>query len=135
MSAPAIVLFDGQCAFCRKGVSLLHRLDWLKRFDCRDARDSANLPPCGVPLDPQRLLDEMHVVTPDRSRAYAGYRALRWIAWRLPLLWPLAPFLHLPGAVWLGSKLYRWIARNRFKLVPCRHGVCTVPGVTPLEKT
>ncbi len=135
MPAPAIVLFDGQCAFCRKSVSLLRRLDWLGRFDCRDARDVANLPPSGDPLDPQRLLEEMHVVTPDRKRAYAGYRAVRWIAWRLPLLWPLAPFLHLPGAVWLGSKLYRWIARNRFKLVPCRHGVCTVPGVTPLEKT
>jgi predicted DCC family thiol-disulfide oxidoreductase YuxK len=135
MPARVIVLFDGQCAFCRKAVSLLRRLDWLGRFDCRDARDVANLPPSGDPLDPQRLLEEMHVVTPDRKRAYAGYRAVRWIAWRLPLLWPLAPFLHLPGAVWLGSKLYRWIARNRFKLVPCRHGVCTVPGVTPLEKT
>jgi predicted DCC family thiol-disulfide oxidoreductase YuxK len=135
MSSRAIVLFDGRCAFCRKSVSLLRRLDWLGRFDCRDARDVANLPPCGVPLDPQRFLEEMHVVTPDGKRTYAGYRAVRWIAWRLPLLWPLAPFLHLPGAVRLGSRIYRWIARNRFKLVPCRHGVCTVPGVTPLEKT
>ncbi len=135
MPARAIVLFDGQCAFCRKAVSLLQKLDWLGRFDCQDARNPANLPPSGDPLDPQRLLDEMHVVTPDRTRAYAGYRAVRWIAWRLPLLWPLAPLLHLPGAVWLGSRLYRWIARNRFKLVPCRHGLCTVPGVTPLERT
>jgi predicted DCC family thiol-disulfide oxidoreductase YuxK len=128
MAPRAIVLFDGQCAFCRKGVALLQSLDWLDRFDCRDARDAATLPPCSDPLDPQRLLDEMHVVTPSRARAFAGYRAVRWIAWRLPLLWPLAPLLHLPGAVWLGSKLYHRIARNRFRLVPCRHGVCTVPS-------
>jgi predicted DCC family thiol-disulfide oxidoreductase YuxK len=123
---PAIVLFDGQCAFCRKSVGILARLDWLDRFQFQDARDTARLPECAMPLVSRKLLDEMHLVAPDRKHVYAGYRALRWIAWRVPLLWPLAPFFYLPGAPWLGSRLYRWIARNRFKLVPCEHGVCTV---------
>jgi len=130
MSSPAIVLYDGQCAFCQKSVGLLRRLDWLGRVRCQDARDVANLPACAEPLVPAKLLEEMHVVTPDRKRAHVGYRAIRWLAWRLPLLWPLAPLFYLPGVPWLGSKLYRWVARNRFKLVPCRHGVCTVPGAT-----
>ena len=122
----AILLFDGQCAFCRKSVGILTRLDWLGRVHCQDARDLPNLPVCDEPLVPQKLLDEMHVVTADRQHAYAGYRAIRWLAWRLPLLWPLAPFFYLPGTLWLGNKLYRWVARNRFELVPCEHGMCQV---------
>src|SRR5437764_3297253 len=85
----AVVLYDGMCAFCRRGVRTLARLDWLGRVRYQDARDAGRLPACEVPLDPTRLLDEMHVVTPDRKRAYAGYRAFRWLAWRLPPLWPL----------------------------------------------
>jgi predicted DCC family thiol-disulfide oxidoreductase YuxK len=127
MTSKAVVLFDGQCAFCRRGVGILRRLDWLGRLHFQDARDVAHLPPCADPLDPHRLLEEMHVVTPDRTRALAGYAALRWLAWRVPFGWPVAPFLYLPGVPWLGNRLYRWVARNRFKLVPCDHGACRVP--------
>ena len=126
MLGRAILLFDGECAFCRKSVGILKRLDWLKRIESRDARDVANIPPCAEPLVPQKLLDEMHVVTPDGMRAYAGYWAIRWLSWRVPPLWPLAPLMYLPGALWLGTRMYRWIARNRFKLVPCEHGACRV---------
>jgi predicted DCC family thiol-disulfide oxidoreductase YuxK len=122
----AILLYDGQCAFCRRSVGILERLDWLGRIHCQDARDTAKLPECAEPLIAQNLLDEMHIVTPSRRHAYAGYRAIRWLAWRLPLMWPLAPYFYLPGALWLGSKVYRWIARNRFQLVPCDHGACRI---------
>jgi predicted DCC family thiol-disulfide oxidoreductase YuxK len=122
----AVVLFDGQCPLCQRAVRLLKRLDWLKRLQFRDCRDTANLPTCDEPLDPKRLLEEMHLVTPDRTRAYAGYRAFRWIAWRLPLTWGLAPLLYVPGVPWLGHKLYLRVARNRYNLVPCKDGVCRV---------
>src|SRR5438067_9796563 len=123
----AVVLYDGMCAFCRRSVRVLKALDWLDRLRCQDARAAAHLPACEVPLDPRRLLEEMHVVTPDRERAFAGYRALRWLAWRLPPAWPVAPLLYLPGVAGLGSRLYRWIARHRFDLVPCDHGACQLP--------
>lgn len=125
-----VVLYDGQCAFCRQSVALLRRLDWLGRLACRDARDPANLPPA-APLVPARLLEEMHLVA--GGRVYHGFAALRWLAWRLPLLWPIAPFLYLPGVPRLGQRLYLWIARNRFQLVPCHGGVCTMSnGSSPL---
>jgi predicted DCC family thiol-disulfide oxidoreductase YuxK len=126
MTNRAIVLYDGQCAFCRKSMAILNRLDWLGRVECRDARVPKLWPECAESLELQKLLDEMHVVTPDRQRSFAGYRAIRWLAWRLPLLWPLAPLFYLPGALWLGRRTYRWIARHRYQLVPCDHGVCTV---------
>lgn len=121
-----IVLFDGDCPFCRRSVSILKRLDWLGRLHFQSARDAEHLPPSEVSLDPKRLLDEMHVLTPDRRRAFAGYSAFRWIAWRLPLTIPLAPFLYVPGVPWVGNRVYLWIARNRMDLVPCRDGACPV---------
>ena len=75
----AIVLYDGACPLCRKSVALVRRLDWLGRLSYQNAREVGKLPPCRVPLDPERLLAEMHVVPPDRRRDYAGFRAFRWL--------------------------------------------------------
>lgn len=119
----ARVLYDGQCALCRKSVSLLRRLDWIKRLDFADAREPENLPPG---TDPSRFLAEMHLQPAGSMELYHGFAAFRWMAWRLPLLWPVAPFLYLPGVPWLGQRLYLWVARNRFRLVPCHGGVCTL---------
>jgi predicted DCC family thiol-disulfide oxidoreductase YuxK len=127
----AQVLYDGQCPFCRRSVALLKRLDWLGRLSYSDARDRAHLPAGPPSLDPNRLLQEMHVVTPDHRHVYHGFAALRWLAWRLPLLWPVAPLLYLPGVPALGQRLYLWVARNRFRLVPCHGGVCAVPPKNP----
>jgi predicted DCC family thiol-disulfide oxidoreductase YuxK len=121
-----VVLYDGHCAFCRKSIGLLRRLDWLGRLTYADSRDPAQRP-AGVSLDPGRLLEEMHVVTAPGGRVLHGFAALRWLAWRLPPLWPLAPLLYLPGVLPLGQRLYLWVARNRFRLVPCHGGVCTLP--------
>ena len=125
-SAKAAVLFDGDCAFCRKSVALLRRLDWDRRLDfvnIRD-RDQPLLQVPGVAEAP--LVDEMHVLTPDGAQLHHGFGALRWLAWRLPPLKLLAPLMYLPGIPALGQRLYLWIARNRFRLVPCHGGVCTI---------
>jgi predicted DCC family thiol-disulfide oxidoreductase YuxK len=124
-----IVLYDGDCPFCRKTVGLLKRFDWFARLHFQNCRDEANLPPCAEPLVMDRLIAEMHVVPPRRDRALAGFRAVRWIFWRLPATVVLAPFLYIPGVPWVGNKVYRWVARNRFKIVPCDEaGVCRLPA-------
>jgi predicted DCC family thiol-disulfide oxidoreductase YuxK len=124
----AQVLYDGACPLCRKSVDLLRRLDWLHRLSYVDARDRDHLPPSDPPLNSDRLLQEMHLLPPRGGQVYHGFKAFRWMAWRLPPLWPLLPFLYLPGMASLGQRVYLWVARNRFRLVPCHGGVCTLPG-------
>jgi predicted DCC family thiol-disulfide oxidoreductase YuxK len=121
----AQVLYDGMCPLCQKSVRVLKKLDWLRRLTYVDVRNPAQLPP-GFSVPPQRLLEEMHLLTPDGRRIYHGFKAFRWMAWRLPLLWILAPFLYLPGMDSIGQRLYLLVARNRFRLVPCHGGVCTI---------
>jgi predicted DCC family thiol-disulfide oxidoreductase YuxK len=123
----AIVLYDGACRFCQFSVRVLTRLDWRHRLHFQSARGK-ELPASDIPLIRGRVLEAMHLLTPDRKRVHAGFGAFRWIAWRLPLTVPLAPLLYVPGIPWLGSKVYHWVAKNRFGLVPCRNGTCRVPG-------
>jgi predicted DCC family thiol-disulfide oxidoreductase YuxK len=120
----ARVLYDGHCAFCTKSVELLKKLDWLGKLEYVDVRDDS-LPLLKEPMIAAApLLEQMHVLPCNGEELYGGYDAIRFLAWRLPATWLAAPLLYLPGMTWLGQKLYLWIARNRFKIVPCEHGVC-----------
>ncbi len=121
-TSKALVLYDGACPLCRRSVAWLMRLDWLGRLEYADARHPEKR---SVPVPPGRLLEEMHLVTPGGERVYHGFAAFRWIAWRLPPLWPLLPWLYLPGVPRVGQWLYLWIARHRFELIPCHQGACT----------
>ena len=123
----ARVLYDGDCAFCCRSIALVKKLDWLGKLDYVNVRDETlpllkEPPVAGAPL-----LEQMHVLPIDGRQLYGGYRAVRWLAWRLPILWLAAPFLYLPGMTYLGQRIYLWIARNRFKIIPCEHGVCSGP--------
>ena len=124
-----VVLYDGLCPLCQRSVRVLKRLDWLHKLHFQDCRDTANLPASAVPLELKKMLEEMHVVTPDRKHAYAGFAAFRWIAWRIPVLWFFTPppLLYIPGVPWIGRKVYLWVAKNRYNLVPCKDGVCELP--------
>ena len=122
----ASVLFDGDCALCRKSIALLQRLDWGRRLAYVNIRETDNPLLQSPALAQAPLVEQMHVLTPDGSRLYQGFGAFRWLAWQLPALWLLVPLLYLPGIPALGQKLYLWIARNRFRLVPCHGGVCTI---------
>jgi predicted DCC family thiol-disulfide oxidoreductase YuxK len=126
-SSKAQVFYDGHCALCRKSVALLKRLDWLKVLTYVDVRDDEQEAVRNLPVGNGRLLEEMHLLTPSRA-LYHGFKAFRWMAWYLPLLWFLVPFLYIPGVapLGLGQRIYLWIARNRFRLVPCHGGVCTI---------
>jgi predicted DCC family thiol-disulfide oxidoreductase YuxK len=123
---PALVLYDGECPLCLKSVDLVKRFDWLQRLKYVNLRETEKVPVRQPPLEPQRLLDEMHLITPDGKHVYHGFDAFRWMAWRMPALCWLAPLLYFPGVPALGQQIYLWVANNRYRLVPCHNGVCAV---------
>jgi predicted DCC family thiol-disulfide oxidoreductase YuxK len=124
------VLYDGQCRFCRSQIALLRRLDAFAslRFtsfhDEQVARDFPELPQ-------ERLREEMVVV--DRAgTARGGAEAVRYLSRRLPLLWPLALPLHVPGSLPVWRSLYALVARNRYRIAGrCDDGSCRLPHASP----
>ena len=129
------VIYDGECPLCRKSVAWLRRLDWRKRLSYINFRDESDPFVASIPTTQERMIAEMHVWPASRTRLHHGFGAFRFIAWRLPLMWPIVPLLYLPGVPWLGQKVYLWVARNRYHLVPCHDGVCTIQQNKPRPPT
>ncbi len=125
---PATVIFDGRCTFCRRSMEQLLRLDVLQRLVPRDAHDPAvraELPA----LDPERCQREIVLVRADGA-ILGGFDAFRALAWRLPALWLVAPFLYLPLVPFVGRRVYRKLAARRFELA----GACKIGPLEPLPR-
>ena len=129
------VLYDGLCPLCRRTVRLLAcfdlfaRLEFLdfRRLDLNDYNRSHELN-----LRSKDLEEEMYVVS--RGSAYRGFDGYRIIALALPAFWPLAPWLFFPGLSRLGAAAYRYVARNRLRLLSC-HSHCQVQRAEANELT
>jgi len=117
----ALLLYDGRCGFCLESVKRLRVLDlfgWADPLDFHAQPDVAKLHP---DLSPERCRSEMVLLERD-GRLSGGFGAFKRLARRLPLLWPLVPLVYLPGASWVGTRLYRWVAAHRYLLH--RNPVC-----------
>lgn len=127
LSDADVVIYDGQCNFCRAQVAHLRRLDVggqrLAYLSLHDARIAERYPD----LTEQQLMEQMYVV--DRQgRRHGGADAVRYLSRRLPMLWIVAPILHLPGTARLWRWLYRQVAKRRYKLAgrSCENDACSI---------
>lgn len=125
-----VVIWDGDCRFCRKQVERLAMFDTnnkLSYLSLHDPRISERYPQ----LSHEQLMQQMWVVSP-RGEQFGGADAIRYLSLRLPLLWPIAPILHIPFSIWLWRWLYRQTAAWRYRLAgkDCSSGTCHMHAAT-----
>jgi predicted DCC family thiol-disulfide oxidoreductase YuxK len=122
----ARVLYDGACPRCRATLALVTAADPDRVVEPIDLTtvDVALVHPS---LTPEACGKAMHVVWPD-GRISVGFDAVRGLAGRLPLFWPLALIGHLPGVAWAGRRIYDRVAASRPRDVPCSDEVCGIHG-------
>ncbi|MCW2925348.1 MAG: hypothetical protein JWM98_2752 [Thermoleophilia bacterium] len=106
------VVFDGDCAFCRRQERLVRRLDWLRRFDAVPYDAAVQVWP---EVGRGTLGDGLRVRFPDGS-VTVGIDAVRSIALRLPLTLLPGLLLWVPGLHALGGVGYRFVAARRSRL-------------------
>jgi predicted DCC family thiol-disulfide oxidoreductase YuxK len=114
------MLYDGTCPLCCRTVRLLRAVDLftaLQFLDFTRLDLAVYTERCRVNLELPQLETSMHVVS--RGRALTGFAAWRALAVALPVFWPLAPWLVIPGIARLGDAFYAHIARNRLRLGTC----------------
>lgn len=122
-----VVIFDGQCNFCRSQVKKLRWMDFrgdrLSFISLHDPRVGERYPN----LEHDDLMAQMYVVDTGGD-AYGGADAVRYLSRRLPILWPAMPVLHLPGTAGLWRWLYQQVAKRRYKLAgkSCDGDACSI---------
>ena len=106
------LFFDGNCSLCVKTVKKIQVFDL---FGWIEPVDFSQLKPGEFPaeLSFESCKSEMKLLESD-GKISGGFLAVRRIAQKLPLLFPILPFLYIPGAKPIGSRLYEWIAKNRY---------------------
>jgi predicted DCC family thiol-disulfide oxidoreductase YuxK len=122
-----LIIFDGECRFCRAQVARLARWDRAGRLafiSLHDARVSQRFPD----LTHEQLMQDMYLVDRHGVR-HRGAAVLRYLSWRLRPLWLAAPWLHIPGSLPVWQWLYRQVARRRYRwgqAKSCEDGTCHV---------
>ncbi len=114
------VLYDGECAMCRRTIRLLACLDLFHRLDFNDFR---RLDITEFNRTHALNLKPEYVVS--RGQAFSGFHGYRAIALALPALWPVAPWLFLPGISTLGQAVYGYVARRRLSYLNCDSSCAT----------
>ncbi|MCA9235425.1 MAG: DUF393 domain-containing protein [Planctomycetales bacterium] len=124
--AADVVLYDGACGICTAQVS---KLPW---WDCQGKLAYLSLHDPEVQqrwpdISLERLHEEMCIVDGQGRRHWGPY-AIRYLTKRLRRLWWAMPALYFPGSMLVWKPLYRWIARNRYRLsgTDCPDGACSI---------
>jgi predicted DCC family thiol-disulfide oxidoreductase YuxK len=120
--APAVLIYDGECAMCRASAL------WLMKRALLASATEFEIMPCRSPARRARypqVSDEacttaMQLVLPD-GRVLGGADAVPEILRRLPRWRWLATLFEVPGVRPLARRAYAWIATNRMRL-SCRIG-------------
>ncbi len=123
-----VVIYDSHCGFCTAQVSKLLRWDRqgkLAYLSLHDPEVARRWPDA----DHDRLMQEMLVVDRDGGRHW-GPEAIRHLTGVLKRLWWAKWIFRIPGVMFAWRRMYRWIARNRYRISrklgqdACDSGTC-----------
>lgn len=124
-AAPWTVIYDGHCPLCLQTMVTLDAMDWRHRIAFVDLESEwAKVTAAAPSLTVAEARLAMHVVGPDGT-VHRGFFGFRELARVVPLLWPLWPLLHLPGANRIGPWVYQVVAGRRARHA-CRADVCEI---------
>lgn len=109
------VVYDGNCGVCRRVVDRLSRWDRDGKLEIVPSQ-AAGVPARFPWIDPAAFVESMQVVRVSDGRTWQGAAAIerlldvlprgRWIAW----------IFSVPLVRGIAERMYRWFARNRYRM-------------------
>ena len=110
---PVTVLYDGRCNLCIASRQYLQAIDSQKVLMFVDIHDAQRIERLG--LKPAALAGQMHLLT-EAGTLLGGYDAVAAMLERLPSMALAAAWMNTWPLRSVGPVVYRWIARNRYRL-------------------
>lgn len=123
--APYLVFYDGHCRLCTDSVRTLREMDPSHDVQYLDIQAPGSLE-AHPQVDPIAAMGQMHVITPE-GKLLGGFDAIVALLPAFPSLRLFEPLLRGPLMRQLGEKVYRWVARNRYRIsgtTGCASGAC-----------
>ncbi len=124
-----IVIFDGNCKFCHQQVQRLKRWDskgQLSFVSLHDPYVAEHFPD----LTHDQMMEQLYVVNTSGLRL-GGAAAIRYLSRKLPRMWWLMPWLHIPFSLPIWQWGYKQVAKRRYKIsqkmdASCDDGSCEI---------
>ncbi|MDX6765674.1 MAG: DCC1-like thiol-disulfide oxidoreductase family protein [Candidatus Methylacidiphilales bacterium] len=112
-----LLIFDGDCRFCRRSVALLQA--WAPLPIAAQASQDCTVAVASGGIDGEQAPGAVQYI--DRSgRLHRAARAvLLCLAEHGAPAWPLALYERVPGMAWLAEWVYRLVARHRGWISRC----------------
>lgn len=108
MPAKPLVIYDGDCSFCRRWIVRWRMLTG-NRVEYAPAQEVHGR--FSIPL--KRFLETLHFAD-ERGNMFTGAAAVFESLAKAPGHgWPLWIYRHVPGAAWVCETAYRWVASHR----------------------
>ena len=109
-----IVVWDGDCSFCKKSVWIAKKFDWFNRLIVISSNEIDGYE--GQLESWDNDIEKGLFAKGVRSKeSYVGFDGVRRMLWVMPLFWIVLPILYLPFIPTIGRYIYGWIARNRYR--------------------
>jgi len=106
------LIYDGSSKLCRRTIASIRVFDIWERVTYIEGQDAAAQAAHGLLwLDSAALTVDMHAIV--QRKRYKGFSAYRTLAARIPILWPVLPFLYIWPVPPMARRLYRRVADSR----------------------
>lgn len=112
MNTKDVVVYDGQCSFCRLQIKILKSLDFFNKFEFESFHDEYIRKKYNH-ISYEDFMKKMYIITKNKI-TYGGSEAVKYLSRKLILLWPISILLHIPYSSNFWSWIYGFIARNRY---------------------
>ena len=106
------LIYDDDCGFCKKSLKTVKKLDFFNRINLTPSYAIEKYP---NEMKKSRLDLEMGAVD-ENNEIFYGADAFEQVFSRVPLFWPIAILMKIPGVIYLARLCYKTIAKNRNKL-------------------
>jgi predicted DCC family thiol-disulfide oxidoreductase YuxK len=110
---PLTLIYDRECELCYWSQGVVLRWDRpgrIRFLAFQDPGFTQAFPDYSLEEPPRAML-----FIDARGRMWEGFEAARQMLFHLPWGTPIAWVLYVPGIPWLATRLYEWIAKNRYR--------------------